>query len=389
MYKSKRQLPLGVQDYLADECYNLRLAEQRIKNVFALAGYDEIKTPAFEYIDVFNKGIGAIKQEHMLKFFDSEGRTLALRPDMTMPLARVACSRLESFPARLCYIGEAFGCEDAYYSSQREFTQAGVELIGSAGPYADAEVISLAIESLKAAGLSDFTIDIGQVGFFKGLMTEAGLDDEQSEAVREYIDQKNDVALEYFLRSMSIGDSVKQKIMQLPALYGGPEVFDDALKVSSCRDCVRAISNIREIYDILCDFGYEKYISIDLGMLQSIDYYTGAIFKGISPDIGCSLLSGGRYDELLSRFGKPLAATGFAMGLKRILIALERKGALTEAPKPSFVISCTAKARKAAYEKLTQLREAGETAVAAFDLGPEQLDELADTLDAIALYMED
>lgn len=389
MNRYKKHIPEGVQDYLSEECYNKRVLEERVRQRFILCGYDEIVTPAFEYYDVFASGIGSVRQEKMIKFFDNHGRILVLRPDITMPIARVAATKLKSFPQRLCYIGEAFGCESTQNSSMKEFTQAGIELLGVSGAQADAEVIAIAIETLKTANLKNFQIDIGQVEFFKGLMEEAGITGEQSEELREYVDQKNDLAVELFLKRNGIEGSVRRKIMQLPTLYGSADVFLEAERFSSNPRCRAAVDNLRQVYEILCDFGVADCVSIDFGMLQSIDYYSGIIFRGISGELGYPLLTGGRYDKLIGEFGEDVPATGFAMGIKRILIALERQGSLLHVPAVEFVVSAQKCARAKAYAQIKKLHEEGRRVQSAFHLNREELTRYAQERGAQPLYVEE
>jgi len=391
MKRFKKQIPNGVQDYLPAECYNKWLTEERIRRCFYYAGYDEIQTPTFEYYDVFASGVGSIRQEKMLKFIDQNGCILVLRPDMTMPIARAASTRALPLPARLFYIAPVFGYDGSFYSSQKEFTQAGVELLGVSGPEADAEVIALAVEAMKAAGLKNFQIDIGQVEFFKGLMEEAGLSGEDSEQLRDYVDQKNDLAAELFLRRRNIPPEVTRRIAKMSALYGGPEVFDAAEGFSDHPRCRAAVENLRTVYRILEKFGVADCIFVDFGMLQSLEYYSGLIFRGISGDIGHPLLSGGRYDRLLGEFsetGESIPATGFALGIKRTMIALERQGSLEKLPPVEYVVSGDKSAAALVYERIRALRARGSRVECALHLEREELVRYAVKKGAAPLYVE-
>lgn len=357
MNRFRNCVPDGVHDTLPGECYNKRLLERRLMRCFYLAGYEELETPTFEHFEVFASGIGSLRQEQMLKFVDVSGHILVLRPDLTMPIARVAAQRKDS-PLRYAYIGNAFGNEGDYYAQQREFTQAGVELLGIASPQADAEVIALAIESLEAAGLDDFQLDLGQVEFFKGLMEENGLSETQSEALHAYVDSKNMLAIELYLGSNGASARVRRSIAALTRLYGGADILDEAEGFSKHPRCRAAVDNLRAVYALLRDMGFEKRISFDLGLLQSLDYYSGIVFKGISSSLGMPILTGGRYDRLLSGFGREMSATGFAMGLKRILIALEKQGMLEEVPAIAYVVSAAENMRREAYAFVRQMRGA-------------------------------
>ncbi|MGI6707008.1 MAG: ATP phosphoribosyltransferase regulatory subunit [Clostridia bacterium] len=362
MGRWKKHIPEGVQDYLMEECFHKREIESKLRDFFYRWGYDEIETPTFEYYDVFSSGIGSVRQEQMLKFIDHHGRILVLRPDITMPIARLVATKLRDYPIplRLCYLCNAFGYNATQAGNLREFTQAGIELLGLEGTEADAEVISLAIMALKDIGLSNFQIDIGQVDFFKGLMEEAGVTDDEAEEIRQYVDQKNMLAIDLLLKDSPISQHVKRKIMELPSLYGGPEVLENAQKMTENKRCKKAIDNIHQVYEILKDFGLKDYISIDLGMVQSIDYYSGIIFRGITSELGFPILAGGRYDQLVKEFGYDLPATGFAMGIKRLLMALERQGNLENMPGIDVLAGYHPEVRQKALSYIQDLRAKGK-----------------------------
>lgn len=215
--------------------------------------------------------------------------------------------------------------------------------MGCDGAQADAEVVMLALESMRASGLADYMVEIGQVDFFKGLMEEAGLDEETTELVRTYVEEKNMLAIELLLRGNGAAEAAIARIRELPMLFGGREVFARAEKLSASPKCRAALENLRAIYDALCACGFEDFVTIDLGMVHAIGYYTGMIFRGISASFGQPLLSGGRYDGLLRDFGRPLGAVGFAMGLEHVLEALDRQAdaaARTARPRPRRWTRC-------------------------------------------------
>jgi ATP phosphoribosyltransferase regulatory subunit len=333
MNRWKQQIPEGVQDFLPEECYNKRQIEAKLRRVFCLSGYDEIDTSIFEYLDMFS-GNAAIEQEQMYKFFEPGSRIMVLRPDLTMPIARIAATKLKAspLPLRLSYISSVYRYEDQQSSKQREIAQAGVELLGSNSPEADAEVIALAVESLSALGLSEFQIDIGQVEFFKGLVEEAGLDGAEAENLRHLIDQKNVLELELFLKRLSISNEIKNILLQLPMFFDNGDLLNTTLKLTKNERCSRALENIAQVYRILKNYGVSKYIAIDLGMVQSLDYYTGIIFRGITKELSHPICAGGRYNSLAAEFGADMPATGFAMRIKPILVALERQQGLEKIP---------------------------------------------------------
>ncbi len=365
MNNLKLQVPSGAWDYLPQECAAKRRTENIVRDEFLKSGYEEIETPSFEHYEVFMHDAVPYVQENMIKFFDLRGRILALRPDSTGPIARLAATKLlaQRDVLRLCYVQNAYGFFNHGIAGKTEFTQAGVELIGKCGAEADAEVIALAIRALQAAGVRDFKIDIGQVAYFKGLIESASLDEEQAEKIRLLIDTKNSVELEYELSRFNITDDLKQALLELVSLFGGAEVLERAKMLARNEACMKAVDNIKEVYDILCDFGYEKYISIDFGILNNFNYYSGILFRGISGAIGTPILSGGRYDDLLNEFGVNTPATGFAMGIKEVLLVLERTGSLTNSEVPVTVVRCNQYNRKEAYLFVQDLRAQGKCAV--------------------------
>lgn len=316
--------PEGVTDILPEECTRKKEIESTIWSVFSSIGYKEVEVPSFEFYDCYSGSGGEISQETLYKFFDEQGRILALRPDFTTSIARMASTKLQNkpMPQRYLYSGNVFRMEHCEGAKQREFTQSGIELIGSYSPSADAEVISAAIEAIIAAGIEDFTIEIGQVAFFNGLVAQAGLDETMTEKLRERIDSKDSVGIKAILDKLDIDESIKNLMVQLPYMFGDMSVLEKAY-VDGLNETSRfALDNLKRIYELLCLYGFEQYISIDLGMLQSIDYYTGTIFKGYARGLGFPICGGGRYDNLMSRFGESAGAVGAALGINRIMSAL-------------------------------------------------------------------
>jgi ATP phosphoribosyltransferase regulatory subunit len=360
--KLKLSITDGVQDYLPDECYNKRKIEYAIREFFYLSGYNEIETPVLEFFDVFAGVKPSIEQEHMFKLIDPEGRILVLRPDITMPVARVVGTKMNThtLPLRLFYLGNVYRYGEFQACKQREVPQAGIELLGVDGPEADAEVISMAIQLFLDLGLKEFQIDIGQVEFFKGLIEEAGISEQNAEEIRTLIDHKDMLSLEMFLKGLPISEHIKDMLYKLPQLYGDSDILKEAVRLSRNPRCQAAIENIRQAYGILKDCGFEGCITFDLGMVQSFNFYTGIIFRGITKGLGYPLCGGGRYDRLVSEFGYDVPATGFAIGIKRLLIALERQGKLEEIPGIDVLLVVGYNQRGKAYEIFKQLKEQGK-----------------------------
>ena len=320
--------PTGVTDILSEECGIKKEIEATIWTVMTAAGYKEVETPAFEYYDCYVGEGGQISQETMFKFFDEQGRILALRPDFTTSIARMAATKEadKKIPLRYIYTGNVYRHEQTEGVRQREISQTGIELIGSYSYLADAEVISCAIEALLAVGIEEFSIEIGQVAFFNGIVEQAGLDEGMTERLRERIDSKDSVGIKHLVKDLKIEEDVKQLIIELPYLFGDASIIDRANIKGLNYNSKIALDNLKRIYETLCSYGFEKYISLDLGMLQSIDYYTGSIFKGYTHGIGFPVCAGGRYDNLMGKFGAPKGAVGVAMGISRIMKAVAGKG---------------------------------------------------------------
>ncbi len=362
MNRWKQYIPEGMQDFLPVECYNKRKTEECLRRIFFMNGYDEVETPIFEYFDVFADGNTTIAQEQLFKIPETGGRILVLRPDITTPIARIAATKLKNsgLPLRLFYISSVYRYEELQMGKQRDIAQGGIELLGVPGPEADAEVISIAIQALLELGLRDFQIDIGQVEFFKGLIEEAALDEQQAEDIRSLIDQKNILALESYLKNVDMPAGTKKVLLDLPNLYGGADMLERALSLTENPRCINAVRNIRQVYGILCDYELDKYITFDLGMVHSLNYYTGIIFRGITRELGYPICGGGRYDRLVSEFGYDIPATGVALGIKRILIALERQKGLDKIPPADILFVFEEGERNSAFRYLQKLRRKGK-----------------------------
>ncbi|HEY8423775.1 MAG TPA: ATP phosphoribosyltransferase regulatory subunit [Clostridia bacterium] len=331
----KSILPIGVQDYLPEECFIKSLLEQKIADTLKSGGYKKIEPPTFEYLETFNYSESA-RLEKVFKFMDFDGKILALRSDPTLQISRIAATKLPKGVHRLFYILNSyeFSNVQTQTSRTREFAQAGVELIGAKGSAADAEVLATAIECLLACGLDNFKIDIGQVDYFLGIMNSWGLNDAVIEKIRERINCKDLVGVKTILQSVNLPEKAMQDILTIPKLFGGIEVLKHAQEISNNPQSDSAIKNIQEIFDSLSAYGYTKYISIDLGMLPHLSYYSGIIFRGMTDSVGAAILEGGRYDNLSVYFGADIPSVGFSIGIKRLMTAIEKTKGF-ESPKAS------------------------------------------------------
>ena len=319
--------PEGVRDIYAEECARKLAVQKKIQNVFRLYGYQDIETPVFEFFDIFKKERGSAGTREMYKFFDRENNTLVLRPDITPSIARCVAKyfREETGPLRVCYLGSAFLNTVSYRGRLHETTQTGVELIGDNTSDGDGEMIALVIDALKAAGLQEFQVELGQVDFFRGLVEEAGMDGETQEQLRELIENKNFFGVEELLSRQSMSEEQKQVFLKLPELFGNIEQIRLASTLTSNQRALRAIDRLERVQEILDIYGLGDYVSYDLGMLSKYSYYTGIIFKAYTYGTGEYLVTGGRYDKLLIQFGKDAPAVGFAIVVDQLMLALSRQ----------------------------------------------------------------
>ena len=357
-----RLLPQGVADRSIIQQKEKRAAENALLELFAKSGYGEVKTPTFEYYEVFTGTSGHLRAEGMIKFIDDTGRILVLRPDLTMPIARMAAGSMQNqpLPLRLCYVEEAYAYTTQRAGQRREYTQAGIELLGSSHAESDAEVIATAIAAMQALGLRGVQLDIGQVEFFNGLMEEAQISPEDTELLRGLIDNKNMLQLELVLGQLAVSEKVRNVLHVLPNLYGGYEILDVAAGIGNNARSLSAVENLRTIYNILDEMGYADCISFDFGLLQSLNYYTGIIFKGMTEKLGTNILSGGRYDKLLADFGMPMPAIGFALWVDDALQAMQLQQVAPAPVQQSIVVGYSPAARMKALRLITQMRAQGE-----------------------------
>ena len=319
--------PEGVRDIYNVECGKKLALEGRIKKVFHLYGYHDIQTPTFEYFDVFRKEIGTVPSNELYKFFDKDGNTLALRPDITPSIARAAATLFqdEELPIRFCYTGSTFVNHSNYQGRLRETTQMGAELMGDDSVEADAEMLALVIESMLTIGLKEFQLSVGNVDFFQSLIEDACLDEEAELRVRELINNRNYFGVEEFLDSIQVKRSSKEAFSALNELVGGIDILAQAKNIAPNSKGVMAVKRLEKIYDTLKLYGVEKFVTFDLSMSGTYGYYTGIIFRGYTFGTGDAIVKGGRYDHLLEKFGKESASIGFVIVIDELMNALIRQ----------------------------------------------------------------
>ena len=352
------RLPQGVQDVLPEECRCFNAIKARLLQKFEQNGYEPVASASLEYFETFSNIRNAVPEERLFKLSDNGGKLLVLRPDTTLSISRIAATKLPE-AKRLCYVTTKFDMQEAGGISSREIEQAGVERFGEEGAFSDAQTVAFAVECMKEVGISDFVLDIGHVGYFKGILEECGLSREEEELVRGYINRKDGMNAERILKRAGVKPDALNTVLALPALFGGAEVLDRAAALTKNQTALSAAARLKEVYALLSEMGYEKYVCFDLGTVRSLSYYSGMVFSGLVKGLGAPVLSGGRYDFLADDFGKHIPAVGFAIGLKRVLIALERQGNLPESKPLEFIIVCEKGAEKAGYAELLRRTQQG------------------------------
>lgn len=320
--------PEGVRDIYNRECARKLILQEALHNLLKKYGYHAIETPTFEFFDIFSREIGTIPSKDLYKFFDREGNTLVLRPDITPSIARCVAKYYgnEEFPVRLCYMGNIFINNNSYQGRLKESTQFGAELIGDNSVDADAEIIALIANSLKMAGLQEFQIGIGHVDFFKGLVQAANLKEDTENELVALISNKNFFGVQELVDALHLSEELKE----LFSMLGNPDMSEKKIKHAkelsySFPIILNALERLEELMQVLSFYKVEKYISIELSMLSSYHYYTGIIFAGYTFGSGEPIVKGGRYDHLLTYFGKNAPSIGFAVVIDQLLAALSRQ----------------------------------------------------------------
>jgi ATP phosphoribosyltransferase regulatory subunit len=319
-----RQIPRGLRDLLPEEVKVMRSMEKKAAGLFSSYGYEEVMTPTFEFLEVIEAGRGS-RREDLFLFMDREGGILSLRPEVTGSIARMASTHLydADFPRRIFYTANVFRHVQPQLAQYREFRQTGVELLGAAGIWADAEVVNIAVKLLDRMGMERFKISINQLPIFNSVLDDSGLEAEERDLVRKLVEDKDLVALSRLLEGLRMDDDLKETISALPVLHGGLDVIHRVPYVEKNRKASAAVEELIKIYDALKIFGVTEHIVVDMGVLRNLDYYTGLVFEGYSPDLGYGLLGGGRYDNLLGQFGLDCPATGFALHMDRLALVLQ------------------------------------------------------------------
>lgn len=304
------------------------MLQDRLHAVLTKYGYRDIQTPTFEFFNIFSKEIGTTPSKDLYKFFDKDGNTLVLRPDFTPSVARSAAKYYaeDDMPVKLCYMGNTFINSSSYQGRLKETTQCGVELIGDGSVCADAEILAMVVDSLRASGLKEFQISVGHARFFHGLIEAAGLGEEAEEELRELLNNKNFFGVEEFVETLNLDANLKKLFTMLGSFETQVEELAEAKDLAADYPVIlSAIADLEKLGEYLKLYGIEKYISFELGIISKYHYYTGIIFAGYTFGTGEPIVKGGRYDKLLTYFGKKAPSIGFGIVVDQLMAALSRQ----------------------------------------------------------------
>lgn len=361
MRKSLLHTPEGVRDIYGEEYARKLLIEHRLHDTIRLYGYQDIQTPTFEFFDVYSREIGTTPSSQLYKFFDKEGNTLSLRPDFTPSCARCAAKYFmdETRPIRFTYSGNTFTNTSNLQGKLKEVTQMGAELMMEPSVEADAEMISMVIAALKSCGLSDFQITIGEVEYFKGICSQAGLEEEVELNLRDYISAKNYFGAQELLEQQKVRSDYAGVLLRLADTVLCASDLAEAKKCVDNERSLQAVERLEQLYEVLKKYGAEKYVSFDLGLLSKYNYYTGVIFKGYTYGVGDAVVTGGRYDKLLSYFGKNAPAIGFVIVVDDLMEALTRQNMKPRIEADGVLVLYEKGAFDTALSKASQLRLEG------------------------------
>jgi ATP phosphoribosyltransferase regulatory subunit len=311
-------IPAGTRDVLPDEMRELRAIGERLRETFEEAGYGEVWTPMLEYEDVLRAG-DQNAADAAFRMFDDHGKVLALRSDMTIPIARVVATRLADSegPLRLCYSAHAYRTVGPKTGQQAEFLQSGVELIGVGGEEGETEVVSLTLQALENAGLARHRVGVGDGALYGRLLEALEVPEDRRRALLDCLARRDMVALELRVDEVGLPSDARELLVTLPSRRGGPEILEGI----GDGPAGEALDGLRSLYAALEARGVSDRVILDLGLVRDLGYYTGAVFELYDPAVGFALGGGGRYDELIGRFGAPRPACGIALDVQRVHIA--------------------------------------------------------------------
>jgi len=320
-------LPKGVKDFLPVKAAKIDYLRRTLQGVFSSWGFRPVIPPSMEYLPVLERGLGIDLRAKAIRFDDRQsGELAAFTPDITPQVARIVATRMAGMPLplRLCYDGRVLRHEQEQQGKDREVFQTGVELYGVASAEADAEMIAMVAECLQALSAESFSIDIGQVEFSRGIMEQVDLPPTQMRELITALDHKDSAGLRRLLDASELPTTLRDELLLLPRLFGGPEVLDKAAAAVRNPRSQQAIANLRRVVEVLAVYGVGDHITFDLGELGGLDYHTGITFDAYLPGVGQAVCSGGRYDNLTAAYGEALPATGFTFNLLNLLFCLDK-----------------------------------------------------------------
>lgn len=362
MKKNRRLTPDGTRDLLFEECLARRQEERMLSGLFLRRGFSEVMTPGIEYFDAFGMDQGtddmALPSESLYKLTDGKGRLLVMRPDNTIPIARLAATRLQDapMPLRLYYAQDVFRFNPGMTGRSDQEFQMGVELIGASGERADLEMIALAAEALKTSRCRDFRLEIGHVGIFGDLIRRLPAEEEVRDEIRRLMESKSYAALGDLLDTLSATPET-EAIRRLPRLFGGREALEEARTLCGGEEAQEAIRHLTRLLDSLAAFGLGEQVTVDLGLVHRHEYYTGVVFRGYIAGSGETVVSGGRYDTLLQRFGCDLPAVGFGLNLDAVTRVMLEEGTAEPALVPEILVYAEPGREIDALRKIQELTE--------------------------------
>ena len=357
--------PKGTRDIYGKECIDREIIQGLVHEAIKRFGYQDINTPTFEFFDVFAEEISATSAKELYKFFDKEGNTLVLRPDFTPSVARCVSKYFleEECPIRICYSGNTFTNTTRLQGKLREYMQMGAELMNDDSVEADAEMIAMMIQALLDTGLTEFQVNVGDADYYKGICEEAGMTEETETELREQIAGKNYFAAEKILIDGEVAEKYRNMLLKVSEFAGSVDELENAAGQVNNKRSMDAVDRLQALYNVLCLYGFEKYISFDLSMLSQYNYYTGVIFKAYTYGVGDAIAKGGRYDDLLMKFGKGAPAIGFMIVIDDLMSALYRQGIHIQSRADRVVLTYTASEYASVLAKAQILRQKGENVV--------------------------
>ncbi|MHB8481122.1 MAG: ATP phosphoribosyltransferase regulatory subunit [Nitrospiria bacterium] len=323
--RSLTMIPQGVATLLPEATVLRRKIEKRGMAVLKKYRFQEVITPLFEYLDVLSLGMGEELISKGFKFIDrSNGRFMLLRPDVTPQIARMVSMHFREHPKpiRLCYFANVFRHEEAHEGREREFYQIGGEIVGGEKPSDDADLLIVVMEILKALKLHQFKIVLGHAGYFKSILSRcpAGVQKE----IQKTVARKELSHLELILKKENIPPKISEQILQISRLFGHQEVLDRARKITHDKRTLQTLDHLKAIYTILQRKKMDKNILIDLGEVRDFDYYTGMVFEIFLEGFGGEIGGGGRYDDLVGKFGYDCPSRGFALDVEKLQSAMDK-----------------------------------------------------------------